>query len=362
MRTIKNFLSGGDSSNTLLGKKIEMFLSIIIVGYFGIKIVYGSFFGFYPEKYYYRNVEITSNDQSNNTAQNITVNAIVPGMWNNEMTDFVTLVVLAWVVYIYTNSSEKSFIDASGNLNFGFLFGYILGLGYPAIYTNYKSLFNKETQESNIIKYIYLICSMAFIAFIVILNYTSITPSEGNHKINYIMYVIVIALLFGGLLFSKKNTKNYNSVTYFYSNGENCSFNKYGVVQSSGDIIKITIPFMVFIILLLFSYEPIEITMKTLYTFMYGALLGVLVSSISYYGIEYFLQKTPQKQCDDLNECTLKEMPAPQIPKNDTIINVPNIPNNNTQTSSMSGIKIALVIMLVLVVIYLIYFSIRKFS
>jgi 4-amino-4-deoxy-L-arabinose transferase-like glycosyltransferase len=286
------------------------------------------------------------------------------------MTDFITLVVLAWVIYVYTHSSEKSFIDANGNLSLGFLFGYILGLGYPAIYTNYKTLLNKEVQESNIIKYIYLICAAAFIAFVVIMNYTSINIAEGDHRISYILYVVVIALLFGGLLLSKKNTKNYNSVTYFYSNGENCSFNKYGVVQSSGDLVKITIPFMVFIILLLFSYEPNEITMKTLYTFIYGLLLGILVSSISYYGIEYFLQKTPQKQCDDINECTLKEMPTPQIPVNNTNINIPNIPNNNinsnlnnnTPSSNMSPIKIALLIVLILVAVYLIYFAVRRFT
>ena len=48
----KNLL-GGD--NILENTILQRFFSIVIIGYFGIKIIYGLFFGFYPQKYYYRN-------------------------------------------------------------------------------------------------------------------------------------------------------------------------------------------------------------------------------------------------------------------------------------------------------------------
>ena len=381
MKYNKKSLFGGDN-NILLNsnKQAQIFLSIIIIGYFGVKIVYGLFFNFYPEKYYYRNIEVTTNEGgSNSTTQDITLNAYIPGMWNNEMGDFIMLLVLSYVIYIYTNVSGKSFIDINGNLNLSFLFGYIIGLGYPPIYSNYISLFNKEFNSSPILKYIYLVVALGFIMFVVIMNYNSLNQLESVHKTNYTIYWVVIILMLFGLLVSKKNSKNYSSVTYFNNNGESCSFSKNGVIQTSGDLIKITIPFATFVILLLFSYEPNEMTMKNLYTFVYGLLLGILVSSISYYGIEYFLQKEPMKECTSLNECLLKDMPRPLEDKNDTSL-LRNIASNNIDVanidanikdnpkidtimnvkSKVSMVKIALIIFIILISIYLIYFYFKK--
>ena len=209
------------------------------------------------------------------------------------------------------------------------------------------------------IKYIYLLIFVVFIIFITIINYTSINPADTPHRISYAIYVIVIVLLLFGLILSRKKSKSFNSVTYFYNNGENCSFNKNGVLQTSGDIVNITVPFMVFILLLLFSYEPSEITMKNLYIFVYGLLLGILVSTVSYYGIEYFLQKNPEKQCNDKNECILKEMPTPVITQ-DPSLNIPNIPSQTTTPDTnynnrMSKLNIVLIIFIVLIIAYLIY-------
>ena len=49
-----NKLKGGNIDNPYL--QLQTFISMIIVGYFGVKIIYGIFFNFYPEKYYYRNI------------------------------------------------------------------------------------------------------------------------------------------------------------------------------------------------------------------------------------------------------------------------------------------------------------------
>ena len=49
----KKNLFGGDQTNTY--KQIQLFISIIIIGYFGVKIVYGIFFGFLIGHHYRRN-------------------------------------------------------------------------------------------------------------------------------------------------------------------------------------------------------------------------------------------------------------------------------------------------------------------
>jgi len=375
-------LSGGENSDKNLykdltsTKQIEVFLSIIIIGYFGIKIVYGYFFNFYPEKYYYRNVNITTNEKiDGKNTEDITLNAYIPGVWNNEITDFITLITLSAVIFVYTHVSTKSFVDINGNLSLSFLFGYIIGLGYPPIYANYIKFYETATSTSVMIKYIYLVVLLAFIMFVIILNYNEANKLSSVHKINYLVYACAIVLLFFGLILAKKNIKSYNSVTYFYNNGEQCTFAKNGVFQSSGDILNITLPFIVFIILLFFSYEPEELSMKALYTFIYGLLLGILVSSISYYGIEYFLMKQPEKECKDLNECILKEMPAP-VKETQQEINNKNIISPNNVNSNIKGslniniknkgkinislLKVISIIIIIIICIFLIYFYLKK--
>lgn len=377
---LNKILSGGDDNeknfykDLVSTKQMEVFLSIIIIGYFGIKIVYGYFFNFYPEKYYYRNISITTNENvDGKNTEDITLNAYTPGVWNNEITDFIILIVFCAVIFVYTHVSTKSFIDIFGNLSLSFLIGYIIGLGYPPIYTNYIKFYKNASNTSAIIKYIYLVVLLAFIMFIIILNYNEANKLSSIHKINYLVYVCAIVLLFFGLILAKKNIKSYNSVTYFYNNGEQCTFAKNGVFQSSGDVLNITLPFIVFIILLFFSYEPEELSMKALYTFIYGLLLGILVSSISYYGIEYFLMKQPEKECKDLNECILKEMPTP-VKETQREINNKNIISKNNINSNIKGsiynknkgivtvslLKIISLIIIIIIAIFLIYFYLKK--
>lgn len=349
----------------MLDKQIETFISIIIIGYFGIKIVYGVFFNYYPQKYYYRNIDVTTNEGDNQTnTQNITLNAYTPGMWNNEMTDFITLIVLTGIIYIYTNVSTKSFIDEYGNLKFSFLLGYIIGLGYPIIAAYTGTLINKEMKTSIILRCIYFFIAVVFIIFIIIINYTAANKLNSIHRLNYTVYLIVIILLFFGLLLSKKNSKNYNSVTYFYNDGDKCTFAKNGVLQTSGDIITITLPFLSFIILLLFSYEPSEISIKNVYSFVYGILLGILISGISYFGIEYFLEKQPEKECKDINECIYKEMPIPESSsiqnKKDIVIDS-NLPATvKVIKNKTSIIKMIILLVIIIIMVYLIYYYFFK--
>ena len=361
----KNIFGGNDFSDN---KQLQMFISIIIVGYFGIKIIYGFFFNFYPDKYYYRNIEISSNEENNELTKNIVLNAFIPGMWNNEMTDFITLLVISFTIYVFTNVSAKSFIDINGNVSFAFLMGYIIGLGYPPIYVNYLTLYDSDT--SLIFKYINLVILIFFILFIILLNYKTICKLDNSYRINYTMYIVIICLLFSGLVYSKKTSKNYSTSNYFYNNGEKCNFVKNGVLQTSGDVFRLTIPFVSFILIILFSYEPS--TLKGVYTFLYGILLGIIVSGISYFGFEYFLEKRPMRECNDLNECIIKEMPIPVVddPKNNSKITPKEINSNIkkheiknnmfTCKSKYSLLKSIFALVIFLIVIYLIYYFICK--
>jgi len=356
---------------------LKTYFAIIILGYFGVKIVYGLFFNFYPEKYYHKNIYITSNEDPNpddpnsSVTNDIILNAFVPGLWNSEMIDFVTMIILTYVIYIFTNVSNKSYINKYGNVSITFIIGYILGLGYPPIYSNYIQLYTNPTiNQSSLFKYLYLIISAAFIIFVISMNYLSMNKMERVHKINYTIYLVVLALVIFGLVISKKNIKNYSSVTQFQAADEKCSFSKNGVYQTSGDTVKFTVPLLAFVILLLFSYEPKELSMKMLYVFVYGLLLGVFVSSVSYYGIEYFLEKSPIKHCSDINECKYKDMPLPLLPppeeETPTLprfnLNIrANIENNIKATFSNASItRIVIIVTIVSLGIYLIYFYLIK--
>ena len=359
-------------------KNLRTFISIIIIGYFGIKIIYGLFFGFYPQKYYNRNINITSNmnndneynnddNEYNNINENITLNAYVPGLWNNEMTDFITLIVVVFVIYIFTNASTKGIFNEYGNLNIAFVIGYVLGLGYPPIYNSLKSSDNTSSSINS-----YILFGLAFIIIVssIVTNYNESTKLGGTYKINYIIYCVVIILLIGGLISTRKKSENYSVVSYFNSNGEQCTFIKNGVIQTSGDFLNITAPFMAFVIILLFTYEPQQIGLKNFYITIYGILLGIIVSGISYYGMEYFLFKVPQKECNSIQECVMKKMPIP-VEENtindeeykpiliDSNING-GISSANIFGNKISGLNVFLVIVIIMLIVYLIYYYISS--
>jgi hypothetical protein len=372
---LKRKIFGGAESNIGHLKQMEKFMAIIIMGYFGIKIVFGGMFGFYPEKYYYRNIQVSTNDNSceENISQNVTINGYIPGMWNNELTDFVSMLVLCYVVFVFTNFWNKTCIDQHGNLNFLFLFGYLLGLSYPiykALYLNkYYTFVQQNLQNLN-----YYLFALFFI-FICAINLVSIgEETNTNNRVNYITFVVAIILVLTGLVATRKKTEDYSLVTYFNSDGTNCSTKSTdtnSIVQMSGDKINLTFPFVAFILLLLFSYEPDNISMKSLFLFLYGLFLGVLVSNISYYGIEYFLKKVPTQQCNSPSECGLKGIGDPVSEEEDNsnssnvIILNPNLKNTfsyqmKQYISKISVVKLMLIISIIFVFIYLLYFYLKK--
>lgn len=378
-KNIKNILYGGDGDKVIEYKQLQTFFSIVIVGYFGVKIIYSLFFKYYPQKYYYNNVQITTNENEhkNQITDNIIIRSFMPGLWNNEMTDFITMIVIIFIIYIFTNASNKMIVTQSQSINMSFLFGYIIGLGYPPIYTNFKNFVQNSSSSYTIGKYILLIFLIALIINIIIINYTQSEKLGSIYKTNYILYITIFILLVFGLIGTRKLSQNYSTVTYFNNDGDNCSFSKNGVIQTSGDSVNITIPFLSFLLILLFSYEPQEVGIRNYYLLLYGILLGIIVSGISFFGIEYFLTKTPQKECNDANECSIKKMPIPVEESNVLDINVEDEGDNNTypqndikyidqnlksniqlslEKSHISTFNVILFIILIILCIYLGYY------
>ena len=196
---MNKILYGGDNESmnnqfhNYYDKRLQNFMAIIILGYFGIKVIFPAFFNYYPQKYYYRNIQVNTTDNSdtqNNLTQNIVLNAYVPGLWNNETSDFVITVILTYIIYIFTSFSNRSYIDYNGNISLSFLFGYILGLSYPMFIAKYADLFAKQISASSFIQSIYLILLMFIIAGIVVINYQSIDKEQNNNRINKILKIL----------------------------------------------------------------------------------------------------------------------------------------------------------------------------
>ena len=76
---------------------IQTFISFIIIGYFGVKIVYSTFFNYYPDKFYNKSIEI-SKDETNKDKS--VISTYIPNYWNNEFVDFITILTLSFIIYM----------------------------------------------------------------------------------------------------------------------------------------------------------------------------------------------------------------------------------------------------------------------
>jgi len=362
MNLLKKNLNGGYLENPY--KQLEVFISLIILGYFGVKVIYGLFFKFYPSKYYFHNIEFTTNQNKNNASEteNVILNAYMPGMWNTEITDFVVTIILSLIIYIYTYSANKTMLDDQGNINIILLFGYLIGLGFPPMKSVLDSLISNE-ENQNIGYYIFncinLFIFIMILIFIILGSNYSKVNNDFSNQVSYITYICVIFLLLFGLYISRKKEDVTGPVQYYYSNGKNCQTNDKKYIKSSSDILNLSPVFLVFISLLLFSYNPDDLAWKNIYIFLYGLFLGVFVSGISYFGIQYFLIKKPMKQCNSLNEC------LNQKNNNEETEEIDNIDNNQelleiNKFNTNNFIKLMLIIGLFLIISFLIYNFMKK--
>ena len=279
-------------------QSIQTFISFIIIGYFGVKIVYSTFFQYYPDKFYHKSIEISKNESDKNKS---VISTYIPNYWNNEFVDFITLLTLSFVVYLFSNFGSKNMITTDGTISPSFFIGYIIGLGYP-IYKKYsvsKDGNNENNSNTFMGGLLFIIAIIAIIS-----NYST----NEDHSINVSLYFVTIFILLYGLYLTRKKSESKLSTKVYHSKNDKCASSTNGIILTSGEKLNINIPFIAFIILLLFKYDPYNSSFKFGIYFLFGLLLGIFVSAISYFGIEYFLEKTPEKVCDDVNECEIKDM------------------------------------------------------
>ena len=94
---------------------------------------------------------------------------------------------------------------------------------------------------------------------------------------------------------------------------------------------------------------------KYIYIMMFGIFLGVFVSGLSYYGIEYFMLKQPIKQCNSLSECSTAKDPT--VYDEEMTDQLQTVNDNN---KSLNIVKVIMLIALIAVVSLLIYKNVNK--
>jgi hypothetical protein len=301
------YLKNGDYSNNINNNNnntLQIFLSLIIIGYFGIKIVYSTFFKYFPDKFYYKTIEINKNDDK------AIISSYVPNQWNNEFTDFITLLTLCFIIYVFSNFASKNIISKSGVISPSFLIGFIIGLGFPIYKKNVLNI-QTQTQTEDENKNINLNNNNNFIiGFILsIIAIIAIVSNYSNgDSMNVSIYLVTIFMLLFGLYFTRKKTETKLTTKVYNTKNDKCASATSGIIQTSGEKLNINIPFISFIILLLFKNDPSNNSFRYAVYLLFGLLLGIFVSSVSYFGIEYFLEKTPEKVCENIEECDIKEM------------------------------------------------------
>jgi hypothetical protein len=289
---VKNSKIENNIKNDVNMQSIQTFISFIIIGYFGVKIIYSTFFQYYPDKFYHKSIEISKDENKS------VISTYIPNYWNNEFVDFITLLTLSFVVYLFSNFGSKNMITMDGTISPSFFVGYIIGLGYP-IYKKYTTS-NSENNNNTITGGLLFI--IAIIA--IISNYST----NEDHSVNVSIYFVTIFILLYGLYLTRKKSESKLSTKVYNSKNDKCASSTTGIILTSGEKLNINIPFIAFIILLLFKYDPHNSGFRYAVYFLFGLLLGIFVSAISYFGIEYFLEKTPEKVCDDINECEMKDI------------------------------------------------------
>jgi hypothetical protein len=348
--------------------KLQSFVAMIILGYFGIKIVLAGFFQFYPDKYYYRTVDIETTDPTDksNITKKIALNAFMPGIWNNEMTDFIVAIVLTGITYIFTQAPQRRMFEKGGKVDTYLIVGYILGLTFPLFYKTFKDKCKFTVSESCTNHNTGIILT-SIVLLVVLYLINSKYPDET--KSNYFIYMMGIILLIVGLYYTRKLRRTYLRVNYYKNKDGQCIGGENGFLFSSGEQLLITPAFAAWVLLFFFVIEPPEGNIRNILYLLYGLLLGILISSLSYYGIDYFLVKVPEKKCATVEECKLKDMgKPPQDVKTSTSGEIISVSSEEEEgiiikkksSKFMNILKMILIVFIIIMFGYFVMYSKKK--
>lgn len=237
---------------------LQSYLLLSILGYFGIKIINGAF-------------------------------KVIP--WKSsqrEILDFVTTLVLGGVLYSL-NNMETRYLTSDWLYYLGFSFGLTMPFA--------KSTLSKEWQENEWMIYISVISIILFTAYI-----TAVSQSgESTTLMSYMLYLLVLGLVVAGLIFTKTEPKKI-PVTV----GDNPD-NK-GIHETAGQYVNINFTMVAWLVSLLFVADSENEYIQPFISFLQGCFYGAFVGGMSMYGIEYLLEDTEPRQCDDPSACKIKGM------------------------------------------------------
>jgi hypothetical protein len=362
----------------LLNNSYKKYLIVIIIGYFAVKIVYSLFFKIYSNKYYNKDVLLNTTGSSNNVASNIVINSYLPYSSNSELTDFSAVIIFTFIVFIFTEKFVNS-IFSNSLLNINFLMGYILGMTYPLINSNINdcktsntivnnNILNNEYDNSLNTKATQLSYLLILFFCIIFISIITLGNNNGGNKMHIIItYIIVIVILIYGLYASKDNKYTLQNMSISTPNKLNY-INKF--IIYSGEKLNITVPFICWLLLILFSINVNNDNSFLLY-FINGVLLGIFVSGVSFYGIQYILNRNVVNSCNNMQDCINKLTPA-SLNKNRHIYgeeehNDLNIKNLEEKYNKLFGGKsnnlkmytylVIITLIFVILVIYFYFFS-----
>ena len=308
---------------------MKMFISLGLVAYLLVKAAFGPF-GIYPKKYYNQTMTINSNSANN---QEQIINAYVPGIWNNEMTDIITFIVLFLVIFML--KTKNNLVVYSNKPNYYLLISIMVACCYPPL----KQNFSTDPSSMNLFEKI-MIPILLILGFI--FNFMS---SAGQNKF-YLLYLGFIVIIFVGLYLSKSNSEMYQDVLYNVASTNNqtkcTSYDTQEItVKSSGTVFKLTTVFVLFLSIIALPYNNNIIT-----NVINGLLIGCFIGMMSFYGFQYPFYRTPADFCKNEAECQKKNIPTDNGNTYDAEIS--SEVENKVNWNSWTIMSVALVMVLML--------------
>lgn len=283
--------------------KIQKFMILLVLGYFSAKIL----------KNYFDKPEIET---------------------SNIMPNFIIMVVMGWLLFIFTNIENRKLLGHLDNTNWMFYFGYIIGVSSPLIYNS----FSKDNNIQNNKSIQYLFYALAFIIIVIMIYLSMRNSREYGNVLYYALYLIIIGIIILGTILSRQKSNMYSIQAK----------DKNGVLKSRGNIVYFSLPLMGWILSLLFMYDADENIFFKLLSFVNGITLGMFSGGIAFYGLPYVLQTQAENICIGDNECSRKGMILKNVKYEDI-------------NSTLSTIKWGLTITIIILIIVIILFYMQRF-
>lgn len=351
-RNGRNGKNGGGNSPD----KIRVFLFFIIFAYFASKVFF-SFFRFYPIK-----------------------------SSSEEIANFAQLIIFAGILFFMSNIP---ILNNDQSINFPFWIGALIGLQLP-YYTELLIPFIQRRNESALVflRILFVIMVAGIVIFLTYVNFndSANNSNSNNSSISYFYVVFAVFFIILAIIVTRSPVKYFKSV---------CAFSEYGCCpdgvtaktapndkcgqdsppcaqpnapfggccpdgvtqkadingtncppiyqQTEGQNIQLNLSFLLWVMLFLFAF-PYE---SKILGFIHGAILGMFISSLSFYGMGFLLEKSDPIQCNSIQECETRK-----------VTNITLMKQYNTDYNR--GVLIALYVCSLLLIISLIYIIVYK--